>query len=124
VLLKSAVPILFVRDVIASAVFFRDRLGFSVDFLHGDPPFYGSVSRGNACLHLRFVRKPNFTELAQREPALILATIEVSDVFALFAEFNALGVEIAQTVTEQSWGGTDFQVRDPDGNAISFVAYA
>lgn len=121
--LKPAVPILFVRDVPASAAFFRERLGFSVDFLHGDPPFYGSVSRGSACLHLRCVTAPNFVELAEREPSLILATIEVSDVAALSAEFASRGVELVQAVTRQPWGGTDFQIRDPDGNVISFVTY-
>ena len=123
VVLKSAVPILFVRDVPASAAFFRENLGFAVDFLHGEPPFYGSVSRGEACLHLRCIHEPNFAELAAREVSLILATIEVSDVQVLFEEFSERGVEFAQMPTKQNWGGTDFHVRDPDGNVISFVAY-
>jgi catechol 2,3-dioxygenase-like lactoylglutathione lyase family enzyme len=123
VVFKPAVPILFVRDVQASAAFFRDRLGFGIDFLYGEPPFYGSVSRGEACLHLRCVHEPNFAEIAAREVSLILATIEVSDVRALFEEFSGRGVEFAQTPTKQDWGGTDFHVRDPDGNTISFVTY-
>lgn len=123
VALKPAIPILFVRDVSASAAFFRDKLGFDIDFLHGAPPFYGSVSRGEACLHLRFVHQPNFTELAAREVSLILVTIEVSDVQGLFEAFKERGAEIAQEPTKQSWGGTDLHVRDPDGNVISFVAY-
>lgn len=121
--LKPAVPILFVSDVPASAAFFRDKLGFQIDFLYGDEPFYGSVSRGDACLHLRFVHEPNFAQLAAREVSLILATIEVSDVHALFEEFRERGVEFAQTPTRQDWGGTDFHVRDPDGNVVSFVSY-
>ncbi len=124
VILKPAVPILFVRDVPAAAAFYRDVLGFAVDFLHGEPPFYGAVSRGRACLHLRLVGAPNFTELAAREPSLILATIEVSDVHALYDELAKRGATFAQPVTEQPWGGTDFHVRDPDGNTISFVTYA
>ena len=108
----------------SSAAFFRDRCGFAVDFLYGTPPYYGSVSRGDACLHLRFVRQPNFAELAAREVSLILATIEVSDLQALFEEFRERGVVFAQTPTMQDWGGTDFHVRDPDGNVISFVSYA
>lgn len=123
IVLKPAVPILFVRDVPASAAFFRDRLGFGIDFLYGDPPFYGAVSRGGACLHLRCVHQPNFAELAAREVSLILATIEVSDVRGLFAEVRERGADIAQMPTKQPWGGTDFQVRDPDGNVISFVTY-
>ena len=122
--LKSIVPILFVRDVPASAAFFREKLGFAIDFLYGAPPFYGSVSRGDVCLHLRCVHDPNFAELAAREESLILATVEVSDVRALFAEFKGRGVEFAQPPTKQAWGGTDFQVRDPDGNVVSFVTYA
>lgn len=120
---RPAVPILFVRDVTASAAFYRERLGFETDFLYGEPPFYGSVSRGEACLHLRCVKAPNFAELAAREPSLILATIEVSDVVALFAELEARGAECTQHPTKQPWGGTDFHVRDPDGNVISFVTF-
>ena len=123
VALKSIVPILFVRDVSSSAAYFQDKLGFEIDFLHGEPPFYGSVSRGEACLHLRFVHQPNFADLAAREAPLILATVEVSDVRGLFEEFKERGVEFAQTPTKQPWGGTDFHVRDPDGNVFSFVTY-
>jgi catechol 2,3-dioxygenase-like lactoylglutathione lyase family enzyme len=121
--LNSVVPILFVSNVSASAAFFRETLGFEIDFLYGEPPFYGSVSRGAVRLHLRFVHRPNFNELAAREVSLILATIEVSDVQALFEEFDGRGVEFAQLPTKQSWGGTDFHVRDPDGNVISFVTF-
>jgi uncharacterized glyoxalase superfamily protein PhnB len=121
--LKSIVPIFFVRNVLDAAAFFREKLGFEIDFLYGTPPFYASVSRGEVCLHLRFVHQPNFTELAAREVSLILASIEVSDVQPLFEEFTERGVEFAQTPTKQVWGGTDFHVRDPDGNVISFVTY-
>lgn len=65
--MKSFIPVLFVRDVSASAEYLRTTLGFAVDFLHGTPPFYGAVSRDEVCLHLRFVRRPNFAELAALE---------------------------------------------------------
>lgn len=122
--LKSIVPILFVRDVPASAAYFRDKVGFQIDFLYGEPAFYGSVSRDSACIHLRCVHEPNFAELAAREVSLILATIEVADVHALFREIEGRGAEIAQKPTHQPWGGTDFQIRDLDGNVISFVSFA
>src|SRR5665213_4601523 len=38
--LKAAVPVLYVRDVKASAQFYRDQLGFQINFLHGNPAFY------------------------------------------------------------------------------------
>ncbi len=121
---KSVVPILHVSHVTKSAEFFRDILDFHIDFLYGEPPFYGAVSRDAVCLHLRHVHVPNFADLAAREPFLINASIEVSDVQALYAEFSARGADFAQALTKQAWGGTDFHVRDPDGNVVSFVTYA
>jgi len=119
--LLGAVPILFVRDVAAAAAFYEEKLGFRIDFLHGKPPFYGSVSRDRARLHLRFVHQTNFGELAAREGSLILATIEVANVKALFHEYTTRSVDFAQRLVRQAWGGLDFHVRDPDGNVISFV---
>jgi catechol 2,3-dioxygenase-like lactoylglutathione lyase family enzyme len=121
--LVGAVTILFVRDVEAAATFYEAKLGFQIDFLHGKPPFYGSVSRDGVCLHLRFVHQTNFTELAAREGSLILATIEVANVKALFQEYEARSVDFAQRLVRQAWGGLDFHVRDPDGNVVSFVQY-
>jgi uncharacterized glyoxalase superfamily protein PhnB len=121
---RSVTPILFVSDVPATAAFFNDKLGFETDFLYGNPPFYGSVSRAGACLHLRFVHGPNrFSQQAAEEDSLILATIEVSDVKSLYEEFAGRGVAFSQPLEHQAWGGTDFHVRDPDGNAFSFVTY-
>ena len=122
-ILKNVVPILLVRDVTACAKFFQQKLGFEIDFLHGLPPFYGAVSRDGVCLHIRYVERPFFAQAASQEKSLICASIEVSNVQGLFREFKARGVEFAQTLTKQAWGGTDFQVRDPDGNVISFVTY-
>ena len=121
--LMGAVPILFVRDVEASAAFFEAKLAFHIDFLHGKPPFYGSVSRDRAYVHLRFVHQTNFAELAALEGGLILATIEVANVKALFQEYEGRHVEFAQRLVRQAWGGLDFHVRDPDGNVISFVEF-
>ena len=121
--LKGVIPILLVRDVEVSATFFREKLGFETDFLHGSPPFYGAVSRDDVCLHLRFVHHPFFAQAAAQEKSLIVASIEVSNVQGLFEEFKTRGVEFAQRLRKQAWGGTDFQVRDPDGNVISFVTY-
>lgn len=121
--LRTVTPILLVRDVAASADFFRDRLGFQIDFLHGGPPFYGAVSRDGVCLHLRYVHQPVFAQAAAVEKSLILATIEVSNVQGLFEELKARNAPFSQTLVKQLWGGTDFHVRDPDGNVLSFVSF-
>jgi catechol 2,3-dioxygenase-like lactoylglutathione lyase family enzyme len=117
----SAKPVLYVADVDAAATFYRDQLGFRTDFVHGNPPFYGSVSRDGATLHLKFVDEPVFAPGAAEREGLIMAFVEAPNVRELYAEYRAADVEIVQKLTKQAWGGTDFIVRDPDGNAIAFV---
>ncbi|MBN1239184.1 MAG: VOC family protein [Gammaproteobacteria bacterium] len=119
--LDAARPVLFVRNVQVAAEYYRDRLGFRIDFLHGHPPFYGSVSRDGATLHLRFVHEPVLIMERAREEELIMAFVETRNVKALYAEYVAAGVELAQKLTKQAWGGTDFIVRDLDGNTIAFA---
>ena len=46
--LSSTAAQLFVADINASCDFFTEKLGFAVDFIYGDPPFYGQVVRDNA----------------------------------------------------------------------------
>jgi catechol 2,3-dioxygenase-like lactoylglutathione lyase family enzyme len=119
---KGAVPVLFVANVQTSAAFFRDSLGFAIDFLHGSPPFYGSVSRGAARLHLRFVHEPVFAPgVREREDGLLSAFVGVDNVKDLFAEYKAAGVDFAQRLRKEPWGASAFIVLDPDGNWICFA---
>ena len=122
--LVRAVPVVFVANVELSAAFFRDTLGFTIDFLHGQPPFYGSVSRDGACVHLKFVHQPVLAPGAQDRDGLIAAFMEVENVKALYAEYVAAGATFDQKLKKQAWGGRDFIVRDPDGNGICFVGPA
>ena len=121
-MLKRAVPVVFVSNVQASAAFFRDKLGFAIDFLHGHPPFYGSVSRGAACLHLRFVHEPVLTPgIREREQGLLSAFLDVENIQSLFAEYKGAGVDFAHPLRKEPWGGSAFTVLDPDGNCICFA---
>ena len=119
--LRGAAPVLYVRDVEAAAAFWRDKLGFSIDFLHGNPAFYGAVSRDDACLHLKFVHAEVFGRGRVEDEGLIMAYVPVNNISALFAELEARGAAFSQRPTIQAWGGADFHVLDLDGNRIAFV---
>jgi uncharacterized glyoxalase superfamily protein PhnB len=122
--LTRAVPVILVANVEVSAEFFRNTLGFSIDFLHGQPPFYGSVSRDGASLHLKFVHDPVLAVGPQDQSGFICAFIEVQNVKALYTEYVGTGATFSQKLTKQAWGGRDFIVRDPDGNALCFASPA
>jgi hypothetical protein len=43
---------LFVSDINASCDFFTQKLGFSIVFVYGEPPFFAQVSRDKGLLNL------------------------------------------------------------------------
>ena len=117
---------LFVRDIQASANFFTEKLGFTVDFVYGEPPYYGQVSRDNARLALRFVEEPVFAE-GVREQDLVLATITLGsaeEIKQVFLGYQAAGVPFHQVLRREPWGAKTFIVKDPDGNLILFAGPA
>lgn len=71
----SSPPALFVADAAAASAFYVDRLGFRIDFLHGEPPFYGSVSHDGTTIHLEFVHPPVFAPGVVDREGLIMALI-------------------------------------------------
>ncbi|KJF71064.1 VOC family protein [Rhizobium sp. AN70] len=125
--LSSVSAQLFVSDIKASCEFFADKLGFAVDFVYGDPPFYGQVVRDNARLALRLVCEPVFVgDIRQREH-LLSGSITVdtaSEIKRLFLDFQAAGVDFHQTLKKEPWGARNFIVRDPDENLILFAGPA
>lgn len=122
--LLAAYPQLFVRDVTRAAAFYRDKLGFAVTYLYGEPPFYGLVERDGVGLNLRHVDQPVMDPALREEESLLSANIPVRAVMALFVEFKERGVAFQQTLKEQPWGAIDFVVRDPDGNLLCFASAA
>ena len=52
----GAEPQLFVTDIKRSCEFFREKLGFSLVFSYGEPPYYAQVGRDAARMNLRCVR--------------------------------------------------------------------
>jgi catechol 2,3-dioxygenase-like lactoylglutathione lyase family enzyme len=118
--IKAAVPVVFVSDVSSAAVFFRDKLGFSIDFLHGEPAFYCGVTRSGVTLHLRFVHEPVLTNERREKESLLAAFVAVDNVKALFDEYKRKDVPFVATLRREAWGGPLFTVRDPDGNWICF----
>jgi catechol 2,3-dioxygenase-like lactoylglutathione lyase family enzyme len=124
--LNSVAPQLFVADVKASCDFFTAKLGFKVDFVYGEPPFYGQVVRDNTRFVLRFVHEPVFTEVRERE-SLLSAAVTVAtaeEIKQLFLDYQGAGVDFQQALKKEPWGARTFVVRDPDGNLILFAGPA
>lgn len=119
--LTQAIPVVFVSNVEASISFYRDQLGFTIDFLHGKPAFYAAVRRDAACLHLRLVPTPVIAADLREQEQLLAAFVVVANVKELFAEFDARHVPFVHRLQEEAWGQSSFLVRDPDDNWLCFA---
>lgn len=125
--LSSTSAQLFVADIKTSCDFFTEKLGFTVDFVHGEPPFYGQVIRDRAQLALRLVCEPVFVGNIRKREHLLSASIAVDtadEIKHLFLDFQAADVPFHQTLKKEPWGARNFIVLDPDGNLILFAGPA
>jgi catechol 2,3-dioxygenase-like lactoylglutathione lyase family enzyme len=125
-ILSSTEAQLFVADIKASCDFYTDKLGFTVAFVYGDPPYYGQVTRDHARLNLRMVCEPVFTDVREREHLLSasLTVATADEIKQLFLSYQAAGVPFHQTLKKEPWGARTFVVMDPDGNLILFAGPA
>ena len=120
--LVAAYPQVFVTDMARAVAFYRDRLGYRVVYLYGEPAFYGQIGRDGAALNLRHVDAPVLDPALRDRETLLAANIPTEAVDALHREFDTRGVPFAQPLKARPWGTTDFIIRDPDGNLICFAS--
>ncbi len=122
--IAAAEPQLFVADIKASCDFFADKLGFTIAFTYGEPPFYAQVKRDRAQINLRCVEQPVIDAGLRDREQLLSASLTVAtseEIKALFLEFQSAGVTFFQTLKSKPWGARDFILKDPDGNLLLFA---
>jgi catechol 2,3-dioxygenase-like lactoylglutathione lyase family enzyme len=118
---------LFVADIKASCDFFTQKLGFSIVFTYGEPPFYAQVKRDRALLNLKCVDYPVMDPALRDRESLLSADMAVDtheEIEQLFLEFQAAGITLFQTLKKEAWGAKTFIVKDPDGNLLLFAGPA
>jgi catechol 2,3-dioxygenase-like lactoylglutathione lyase family enzyme len=125
--LNSIEAQLYVASVQNSSDFYTSKLGFSVAFAYGNPPFYGQVVRDSAKLNLRLVCEPVFAGDIRKREGLLSASITVattSELKQLFLDYQAAGVSFHQGLKREPWGARTFVISDPDENLILFAGPA
>jgi catechol 2,3-dioxygenase-like lactoylglutathione lyase family enzyme len=123
----GAEPQLLVTDIERSCEFFGEKLGFSLVFSYGKPPYYAQVGRDAVRLNLRFVERHLIESTVREQEELLSVSITVAsadEIKLLFLEFQSAGVAFHQTLKKQPWGAKSFMVKDPDGNLLLFAGPA
>jgi predicted enzyme related to lactoylglutathione lyase len=122
-LIWSIAPYWIVDDVIATANFYRDILGFNYERFWGDPPAFCMVKRAGIIIMLRQLplqgaMRPN--RLADPAGGAWDAYVWVGDVEALHEEFKSKGVKIVRPPCDQPYGNRDFEIEDLNGYRLCF----
>ena len=103
-------PVFPVSDVPAAVAFYRERLGFDLGWIWGDPPTHANVCRGS--VGITFTLEPSDAGSSE-------AYVGLCGVDAYYAELRARDVGLGE-LNDRPYGMRDFAIRDLDGNRLVF----
>ena len=121
--LESIRPFFIVQDLQASIAYYRERLGFLLDFQGpADDPYYAGVSRDGIGIMLKAITPdvPPCPNRTRHQWARWDAYIYTLDPDALFEEFSQRAVSFVKPLSfidEGLWG---FEITDADGYVLAF----
>lgn len=116
--LFGAGPVFPVRDVASAVEYYCSTLGFERDFVLGDPPDHGSVTR--CSVGVQFTKSPEGF-VASSFPGWTYVFVDQVD--ALYAEYVAHRVAITRPIMSHEHGMREFEILDLDGFRLRFGAY-
>lgn len=114
-------PQFVVPDVVETAEYYRDKLGFDILGFFADPPVYAMVRRDTAEIHFGKAdsEKMQVNETVRRGLGTD-AYIFVTDVNALYQEFLEKGVEITEGPIKRIYDCIEITVKDCNGFQLVF----
>jgi uncharacterized glyoxalase superfamily protein PhnB len=116
-------PVLAVPDIRETIAYYRDTLGFHVDFVAGDPPSHARVcadpTHSSPTVHIRFEPlEPGFSP----NPSVYLWLHVGTGLDPLFRIYRDRGVKVVREPEDRPWGLRQFTVEDCNGYRLSFSA--
>ena len=118
---SSISPSFIVRNVASSIAFYRDKLGFEVEYQHpDDDPFFAIVRRDNAMLFVKAVGVDPVPNSERHAWARLDAYVSVPDPDGLAAEFLEQGVDFSVPLKDTEDGLRGFELKDVDGYVLFF----
>ena len=119
--LTGSAPILLVKDVVAAANYWRDRVGFSYERFWGDPPGFCILNRDGCHLMLSQVKdaadiRPHWKIVEQMWNVYFW----VDDAKALYDELVQRGAKIDYGLELKFYNCLEFGIQDLDGHDIAF----
>jgi predicted enzyme related to lactoylglutathione lyase len=118
--LKSVAPQLVVTDVVKTAEYYRDVLGFTILGYFGEPPIYSIVRREGVEIHFGRGETGGVSNRSVRSGSFDLY-IWVSDIEAIFKELTAKGADIIEGPVRRVYESVEVVVNDCNGYSLVFA---
>jgi len=118
VTLNFVAPVLRVSDLPRSISYYRDRLGFEIDFSYEG--FYASVSRDGCRVHLKCAERDRRDQVAFETAQHLDVCFGISNAEALASHFVSSGADLSVPLRSMPYGH-ELYVRDPDGYILGFI---
>lgn len=115
--LNYIAPVFRVADLPRSLSYYRDKLGFEIEFNYAD--FYVGVFRDGCHIHLKKSDEPPRAAAFDPEEH-IDACLGVHDAEALASQLAEAGARFSVPLRSMEYG-KEFYVADPDGYILGFV---
>ena len=116
----TAQPILAAEDVKATAEYYRDVLGFTIEFFYGTPPVHASISCAEWTAEGARIQITHNPALPSMSRALSIYIFAGPDIETRYQLYRSRGVEIVSPLALQPWGLLEFEIRDCNGYVIRF----
>jgi catechol 2,3-dioxygenase-like lactoylglutathione lyase family enzyme len=114
----AAVPQFTVPDLVRTAEYYRDVLGFEIAGYFRTPPVFAIVTRGP--VQFFFNRADHSSMRTGRAEGAYDAYIHLRGVDALEAELRNRGAVIIEGLSNRVYGQREFVIRDVNGLIIAF----
>jgi uncharacterized glyoxalase superfamily protein PhnB len=118
--LIASAPILLVKDVTHSANWYRDKLGFTITKLFGEPANFAIIERDGHYMMFSSAPaneiRPNWKIVEKTSNVYFW----VNDVETLYKEFIDSGATIDYSLYTAPYGVKEFGINDPDEYDIAF----
>jgi predicted enzyme related to lactoylglutathione lyase len=116
--LKYVAPVFRVTDLARSLPYYRDQLGFEVEFNHEG--LYAGVVRDGCRIHLKCGGPLERDQAAFEAAEHLDGCFSVDGAEALASRFAAAGAAFSVPLRTMPYG-MEFRLRDPDGHILGFV---
>ena len=117
---ESIAPQFVVPNVVRTAEWYRDNLGFELLGYFWDPPVYAIVGRGGVKIHFgKGDSDATATNVSIRRGSLD-AYVLVSNIQELYDEFISKGIKVPYPPTRRIYDRTEIEIVDCDGHTLVF----